>query len=66
MIIGDIYRVHLFDVGMWVPECDKWIHDFEQPSTIVFCVALSDYDRASVNGKHEVYMLHTFRHYHSI
>lgn len=52
-----MYRVHLFDVGTWVPECKKWIQDFEQTTMIVFCVALSDYDRASVDGRHEVHML---------
>ncbi|KJA13994.1 hypothetical protein HYPSUDRAFT_220657 [Hypholoma sublateritium FD-334 SS-4] len=58
--------VHLFDVGTWVPECKKWIQDFEETAIIVFCVALSDYDRASVDGKHENRMLESIAMFENV
>lgn len=34
----------MFDVGGQRSERKKWIHCFEGPTSIIFCVALSDYD----------------------
>ncbi|KAL1923361.1 uncharacterized protein VTP21DRAFT_8341 [Calcarisporiella thermophila] len=38
--------IHLFDVGGQRSERKKWIHCFEAVTTIIFCVALSEYDQA--------------------
>lgn len=38
--------IHLFDVGGQRSERKKWIHCFEAVTSIIFCVALSEYDQA--------------------
>lgn len=37
--------IHLFDVGGQRSERRKWIHCFEAVTSIIFCVALSEYDQ---------------------
>lgn len=37
--------IHLFDVGGQRSERKKWIHCFEAVTSIIFCVALSEYDQ---------------------
>lgn len=37
--------IHLFDVGGQRSERFKWIHSFEAVSSIIFCVAISEYDQ---------------------
>ncbi|KAF9980472.1 Guanine nucleotide-binding protein alpha-2 subunit [Mortierella antarctica] len=36
--------VHMIDVGQTRSDRKKWIHCFESVTSIIFCVALSDYD----------------------
>ncbi|TPX45998.1 hypothetical protein SeLEV6574_g03492 [Synchytrium endobioticum] len=38
-------RIHMFDVGGQRSERRKWIHCFENVTSIIFCVALSEYDQ---------------------
>ncbi|KAG4303653.1 hypothetical protein PCANB_000036 [Pneumocystis canis] len=60
-IIGDlIYR--MFDVGGQRSERKKWIHCFENVTTIIFLVAISEYDQLlledeTVNRMHEALTL---------
>lgn len=37
--------IHLFDVGGQRSERFKWIHCFEAVTSIIFCVAISEYDQ---------------------
>ncbi|KAI9265129.1 heterotrimeric G protein alpha subunit A [Phascolomyces articulosus] len=43
-LMGKI-NVHMFDVGGQRSERKKWIHCFESVTSIIFCVALSEYDQ---------------------
>ncbi|KAJ3376284.1 hypothetical protein AMAG_04691 [Allomyces macrogynus ATCC 38327] len=38
-------HIHMFDVGGQRSERKKWIHCFEGVTSIIFCVALSEYDQ---------------------
>ncbi|ORY03003.1 G protein alpha subunit [Basidiobolus meristosporus CBS 931.73] len=38
-------NIHMFDVGGQRSERKKWIHCFEAVTSIIFCVALSEYDQ---------------------
>ncbi|ORZ36392.1 guanine nucleotide-binding protein alpha-3 subunit [Catenaria anguillulae PL171] len=38
-------HIHMFDVGGQRSERKKWIHCFEAVTSIIFCVALSEYDQ---------------------
>ncbi|KAI9219316.1 guanine nucleotide binding protein, alpha subunit [Blastocladiella britannica] len=38
-------QIHMFDVGGQRSERKKWIHCFEGVTSIIFCVALSEYDQ---------------------
>ncbi|KAG8898873.1 Guanine nucleotide-binding protein alpha-2 subunit [Tulasnella sp. 403] len=37
--------IHMFDVGGQRSERKKWIHCFENVTSIIFCVAISEYDQ---------------------
>lgn len=43
-IMGNL-GIHMFDVGGQRSERKKWIHCFEAVTSIIFCVALSEYDQ---------------------
>lgn len=47
----------MFDVGGQRSERKKWIHCFEGVTSIIFCVALSDYDLVLAEDE-EMVMLH--------
>ena len=50
----------MVDVGGQRSERRKWIHCFENVTSIMFLVALSEYDQVLVESDNEVcYMLHT-------
>ena len=52
-IIGDLtYR--MFDVGGQRSERKKWIHCFESVTSIIFCVALSEYDQVLLEERQQV------------
>lgn len=44
----------MFDVGGQRSERKKWIHCFEAVTSIIFCVALSEYDQALLEEKNQV------------
>ncbi|KAJ1506579.1 Guanine nucleotide-binding protein alpha-2 subunit [Coelomomyces lativittatus] len=42
--MGELY-IHMFDVGGQRSERKKWIHCFEAVTSIIFCVAINEYDQ---------------------
>jgi hypothetical protein len=44
----------MFDVGGQRSERKKWIHCFEAVTSIIFCVALSEYDQVLLEEKEQV------------
>lgn len=44
-------RINLVDVGGQRSERNKWIHSFESVTSIIFCVALSEYDQMLLEDK---------------
>lgn len=43
--LADIMERSMFDVGGQRSERKKWIHCFENVTSIIFCVAISEYDQ---------------------
>lgn len=48
------HRIHMFDVGGQRSERKKWIHCFENVTSIIFCTALSEYDQVLLEEKTQV------------
>jgi guanine nucleotide-binding protein G(i) subunit alpha len=46
--------IHMFDVGGQRSERKKWIHCFENVTSIIFCVALSEYDQVLLEENSQV------------
>jgi len=46
----------MFDVGGQRSERKKWIHCFENVTSIIFCVALSEYDQVLLEETSQVKM----------
>lgn len=44
----------MFDVGGQRSERKKWIHCFEAVTSIIFCVALSEYDQVLLEESRQV------------
>lgn len=44
----------MFDVGGQRSERKKWIHCFENVTSIIFCVALSEYDQVLLEESKQV------------
>lgn len=44
----------MFDVGGQRSERKKWIHCFEAVTSIIFCVALSEYDQVLLEESNQV------------
>jgi guanine nucleotide-binding protein subunit alpha len=44
----------MFDVGGQRSERKKWIHCFENVTSIIFCVALSEYDQMLLEESNQV------------
>lgn len=44
----------MFDVGGQRSERKKWIHCFENVTSIIFCVALSEYDQVLLEETSQV------------
>ncbi|ODQ65400.1 G-alpha-domain-containing protein [Nadsonia fulvescens var. elongata DSM 6958] len=44
-------NIHMYDVGGQRSERKKWIHCFENVTSIIFCVALSEYDQVLLEEK---------------
>ena len=51
----------MFDVGGQRSERKKWIHCFENVTSIIFCVALSEYDQMLLEESNQV-----LTHLHSL
>jgi guanine nucleotide-binding protein G(i) subunit alpha len=49
----------MFDVGGQRSERKKWIHCFENVTSIIFCVALSEYDQVLLEESNQVSASHT-------
>jgi guanine nucleotide-binding protein subunit alpha len=47
----------MFDVGGQRSERKKWIHCFENVTSIIFCVALSEYDQVLLEEASQVRIL---------
>lgn len=50
----------MFDVGGQRSERKKWIHCFENVTSIIFCVALSEYDQVLLEESSQVRRAMTF------
>lgn len=54
-VINLLINLHsMFDVGGQRSERRKWIHCFEAVSSIIFCVALSEYDQVLLEETRQV------------
>jgi hypothetical protein len=51
----------MFDVGGQRSERKKWIHCFENVTSIIFCVALSEYDQVLLEESSQVRQSPQFR-----
>ncbi|KAL7273046.1 Guanine nucleotide-binding protein alpha-2 subunit [Rhizina undulata] len=49
--------IHMFDVGGQRSERKKWIHCFEAVTSIIFCVALSEYDQVLLEESNQNRMM---------
>lgn len=49
----------MFDVGGQRSERKKWIHCFENVTSIIFCVALSEYDQVLLEESNQVWAFDT-------
>lgn len=49
----------MFDVGGQRSERKKWIHCFENVTSIIFCVALSEYDQVLLEESSQVGRSHS-------
>ncbi|GAB7348962.1 hypothetical protein MBLNU459_g7948t2 [Dothideomycetes sp. NU459] len=49
--------IHMFDVGGQRSERKKWIHCFENVTSIIFCVALSEYDQVLLEASDQNRMM---------
>ena len=54
--------VSMFDVGGQRSERKKWIHCFENVTSIIFCVALSEYDQVLLEESSQVWSSHHAQH----
>lgn len=54
----------MFDVGGQRSERKKWIHCFEAVTSIIFCVALSEYDQVLLEESRQVYYITYHHHRH--
>ncbi|CAO3593538.1 unnamed protein product [Absidia cylindrospora] len=62
----DRLTIHMFDVGGQRSERKKWIHCFESVMSIIFCVALSEYDQVLLEDTTENRLVESIRLFESI
>ncbi|KAI8094697.1 heterotrimeric G protein alpha subunit A [Thamnidium elegans] len=58
--------IHMFDVGGQRSERRKWIHCFDAVSSIIFCVALNEYDQVLLEETKQNRMLESIALFESI
>ncbi|KAL1843329.1 hypothetical protein VTJ49DRAFT_2146 [Mycothermus thermophilus] len=58
--------IHMFDVGGQRSERKKWIHCFENVTSIIFCVALSEYDQVLLEESSQNRMMESLLLFDSI
>ncbi|CAO3644980.1 unnamed protein product [Cunninghamella blakesleeana] len=58
--------VHMFDVGGQRSERKKWIHCFEAVTSIIFCVALSEYDQVLLEESRQNRMMESLVLFESV
>jgi guanine nucleotide-binding protein G(i) subunit alpha len=56
----------LIDVGGQISERKKWIHTFENVTSIIFCVSLAEYDQVLLEDPSQSRMLDSFALFESI
>ncbi|KAI8979410.1 guanine nucleotide binding protein, alpha subunit [Mycotypha africana] len=59
-------NIHMFDVGGQRSERKKWIHCFDAVTSIIFCVALSEYDQVLLEESNQNRMLESLALFESI
>ena len=52
--MAELISPSMFDVGGQRSERKKWIHCFENVTSIIFCVALSEYDQVLLEESNQV------------
>ncbi|KAI8378389.1 putative guanine nucleotide-binding protein alpha-3 subunit [Blakeslea trispora] len=58
--------IHMFDVGGQRSERKKWIHCFESVTSIIFCVALSEYDQVLLEESSQNRMMESLALFESV
>ncbi|KAI9255990.1 heterotrimeric G protein alpha subunit A [Sporodiniella umbellata] len=58
--------IHMFDVGGQRSERKKWIHCFDSVTSVIFCVALSEYDQVLLEELNQNRMLESLALFESI
>ncbi|KAF8872816.1 heterotrimeric G-protein alpha subunit, GPA3-like protein [Infundibulicybe gibba] len=58
--------IHMFDVGNQRSERKKWIHCFESVTSIIFCVALSEYDQVLLEERNQNRMVESIALFESV
>ncbi|ORX63179.1 G-protein alpha subunit [Hesseltinella vesiculosa] len=58
--------IHMFDVGGQRSERKKWIHCFDSVASIIFCVALSEYDQVLLEETKQNRMVESLALFESI
>lgn len=58
--------IHMFDVGGQRSERRKWIHCFEAVTSIIFCVALSEYDQTLLEDPSQNRMVESLSLFESV
>ncbi|EIN14744.1 guanine nucleotide-binding protein alpha-3 subunit [Punctularia strigosozonata HHB-11173 SS5] len=58
--------IHMFDVGGQRSERKKWIHCFESVTSIIFCVALSEYDQVLLEDMKQNRLVESLQLFESI
>ncbi|ORX96113.1 G protein alpha subunit [Basidiobolus meristosporus CBS 931.73] len=59
-------NIHMFDVGGQRSERKKWIHCFEAVTSIIFCVALSEYDQVLLEESEQNRMIESITLFESV
>ena len=60
VLMMNLYHFRMVDVGGQRSERRKWIHCFENVTSIIFLVALSEYDQILFESENEVLILAFF------